>query len=93
MFHNWKNDTEKLVKFWFKIIYTNAGYIKNTDFHTSFERPEFTIPDGSYSVEDIENYIHLILNKIESTYDFTRDDFGINLYANSKCIRVSIEIN
>ena len=95
LFHNWRNITKKLGTYWFKIIYTNAETVKNQDFYDS-NRNGFTLPDGSYSIEDINNYIHLILNKIESLpheeIDFTRDDFGINLYANSTFNCVSIEI-
>ena len=85
-----------MVNYWFKIIYTSAENVRNQDFYDS-NRNGFTFPDGSYSIEDINNYIHLILNKIKSLpheeIDFTRDDFGINLYANSTFNRVSIEIN
>ena len=92
MFHNFRNITEKLSTFWFKIIYIKPEDIRNQDFHDS-NRNGFTVPDGSYPIEDINNYIQLILNKIASNPDFTRDDFRINLCANFTFNRVSIEIN
>ena len=90
LFHNWRNITEKSGTYWFKIIYTNPEDIRNQDF---YDKNGFTIPDGSYSIEDINNYIHLITNKIESNPDFTRDDFTINLFAISTFNRAAIEIN
>ena len=92
LFHNWRNITEKLGKYWFKIIHTNPEDIRNQDVYVS-NRNGSTIPDGSSSTKDISNCIHLILNKIKSNPGFTRDDFSINLYAaNSRFNRASIEI-
>ena len=84
LYHNWKNISTKFGDFSFWIVVYEEGAEKSSD-------NPVRIPDGSYSVGDINNFIHLTLNKVEGQTDLFRD-FGINLYANSTYNRITVEI-
>ena len=83
LYHNWKNISTKFGNFAFKIFLLEEGVEDVSD--------TFVVPDGSYSVADINNFIHLTLNTLEGQTDLFRD-FGINLYANSTYNRITVEI-
>lgn len=57
-----------------------------------FEENGIIIPDGSYSIEDLNNFIHLHLNLKQGRTEIDRD-FGINLYANPTYNRVSVQVD
>ena len=81
LYHNWKNISTKFGDFHFKVL--NANIEKGSG--------NVVIPDGSYSVADINNFIHLTLNTLEGQTDLFRD-FGINLYANATYNRITLEL-
>ena len=80
IYYNWKN---------FKAEYGNTEFLYE-DLRTGFT-VQATIPDGSYSVRDINNFIHhlMTINKHVNS-DGT---FGINLYANAVYNRVTITVS
>ena len=73
LYHNWKNISSKLGDFSFLIIkFTESPSEPNLASNWT------TFPDGSYSVNDINNFIHLTMNAFEGEDDLFKD-FGINL--------------
>ena len=85
LYHNWKNISTKFGDFYFSV-----SIIKRSD-EPKRVSDKVVIPDGSYSVTDINNLIHLALNGLEGQTDLFRD-FGINLYANRTYNRITIEL-
>ena len=78
LFYNWKNFTKAYGNTDFYYVYKNVTY-------------QGTIPDGSYSVADINNFIHHIMtNNKHVNSDGT---FGINLYANPVYNRITITVS
>ena len=49
------------------------------------------IPDGSYSVEDINNFIHHEM--LDRKHENTDGTFGINVYANAVYNRITIDVS
>ena len=82
LYHNWKNISTLFGDFYFKILFLKDEPDEATD--------PIRIPNGSYSVSDINNLIHLALNTHEDEADLFRD-FGINLFANPTYNRITIE--
>ena len=74
LFHNWRNVTTKRGNNWFfvsKVVRSDStGRVvpeaikahANNDFDY-FKTHASIIPDGSYSVEDLNNFIHLVSNE------------------------------
>ena len=86
LYHNWKNISSKLGDFSFLIIkFTESPSEPN------LASDRTTLPDGSYSVNDINNFIHLTMNAFEGEDDLFRD-FGINLHVNATYNRITVEI-
>ena len=81
MYYTWRN---------IKASYGNNKmryHIGPDDGATGKQYVDVVLPDGSYSIRDINNYLHMqmIANK-----DTTKDDYPISIYSNSTLNRVSI---
>lgn len=98
IWHNWKNISSKLGDYSFKIQINRIRGEENEKFYSDhylnyIENNNFMkIPDGSYSVTDLNYFIHLQIKRIEKRSDEDRN-FGINLYANPTYNRITIEID
>ena len=53
---------------------------------------DITIPDGSYSIDELSNYIHFTLVQNGCAKDFNTPS-GIRIYANPVLNRVTISVN
>ena len=52
---------------------------------------KITIPDGSYSVRDLNNYIHHVMSS--NNHVNSDESFGINIYANPVYNRITIKVS
>lgn len=76
MYYTWKNVRES---------YNN----NKLTYKIKDKQVDIVFPDGSYSIKDINNYLHL---KMIANNDAPRDDYPISIYANPTFNRVSIVI-
>ena len=80
VYYTWKN---------FKREYGNTDFTY-TDLQANVTYP-ITIPDGSYSIKDINHFIHHSMNL--NSHVNSDGTFGIDLYANSVYNRVTISVS
>lgn len=87
LWYNWRNITQALGNN--TLSYKQIG--------SGTTRRDIVLPDGSYAIRDINNYIH---HRMEAFGDVdtskskaTPDRYGINLYENATYNRVSIRLN
>ena len=68
-----------------------ASYNNNTFSYTRYSEVfTFQIPDGSYSIRDINNYIHFVMRN--NNHENPDGSYSINVYANYIYNRVTISV-
>ena len=84
LWYNWKNITAAEGN-------NTFSYLKG-----SSDSVDITLPDGSYSVEDLNDYLHFVMKQKDHDDEATDPDgngeYAINLYANPVYNRVSLTI-
>jgi hypothetical protein len=76
MYYTWKN--------------IKASYNNNTfSYRINDKQVDITLKDGSYSINDINNYIHMIML---AKKDAVKDDYPISIYQNFTYNKVSITV-
>lgn len=83
VYYSWPNIAEK---------YANNKFTYVTNDVSDTNVVEVTIPDGSYEIKDINNYLHFVMIKNKHMPD-SKGNYGINIYANRVHNRVTISVN
>jgi len=84
MYYSWPNIAEK---------YGNNKFsYQRNDITTENSLFEITIPDGSYEIKDINNYLHFVMRSNGDKPD-DKGNYGININPNRIYNRVTISVN